>query len=84
LVKIELVKYNKQGEFIVMNYRINSEFQAPFRIFPYIDEVSNYKLELELRIRATYPKDVNASYLIAKIPVPKTNSSIHPELMKVD
>lgn len=66
-----------------MNYRINSEFPAPFRIFPYIDEVSNYKLELELRIRACYPKQINASYLIAKIPVPKTNSNIKPELAKV-
>jgi len=66
-----------------MNYRINSEFPAPFRIFPYIDEVSNYKLELELRIRACYPKQINASYVIAKIPVPKTNSNIKPELSKV-
>lgn len=26
------------GEFLVMNYRINGEFPAPFRIYPYIDE----------------------------------------------
>jgi AP-4 complex subunit mu-1 len=26
------------GEFLVMNYRINGEFPAPFRIYPFIDE----------------------------------------------
>jgi len=28
------------GEFLVMNYRINGEFPAPFRIYPFIDELN--------------------------------------------
>lgn len=28
------------GEFLVMNYRINGEFSAPFRIYPFIEETS--------------------------------------------
>jgi AP-4 complex subunit mu-1 len=32
------------GEFLVMNYRINGEFPAPFRIYPFIDESSPFKL----------------------------------------
>ena len=32
------------GEFLVMNYRINWDYQTPFRIYPFIDEVSQYKL----------------------------------------
>lgn len=32
------------GEFLVMNYRINADYQTPFRIYPFIDELSNYKL----------------------------------------
>jgi len=32
------------GEFLVMNYRINGEYPAPFRFYPYIDELSQYKL----------------------------------------
>lgn len=66
-----------------MNYRINSEFQAPFRIFPYIDEINNYKLEMELRIRACFPKNVTCSYVFAKVPMPKSNSSVKVELVKV-
>ena len=28
------------GEFLVMNYRIKSDYQTPFRIYPFIDELS--------------------------------------------
>ena len=34
------------GEFAVMNYRVTSDFQAPFRVFPFIEELSSYKFEL--------------------------------------
>lgn len=44
------------GEFVAMNYRVTSDFQAPFRVFPFIEEVSNYKLELTLKIKACFPK----------------------------
>ena len=29
------------GEFVVMNYRMSSEFRSPFRIFPFLEEVSH-------------------------------------------
>jgi AP-4 complex subunit mu-1 len=32
------------GEFLVMNYRINGDYATPFRIYPFIDELSQYKL----------------------------------------
>ena len=32
------------GEFVCMNYRITGDFTAPFRIYPFIDELSNYKV----------------------------------------
>ena len=66
-----------------MNYRINSEYPAPFRIFPSVIEVSNYKLEFDLRIKASYPKEIGATYVHVKIPLPKDNSKIHYELPKV-
>jgi len=71
------------GEFIVMNYRVTSDFQAPFRVFPFIDEVSNYKLEMTLKIRACFPKESCASYVVLKFPVPKLTSNVHNELTKV-
>lgn len=71
------------GEFILMNYRITSDFQAPFRIFPFIDEVNSYKLEMTLKIRACFPKESTANYVILKFPMPKLTSSVHNELTKV-
>lgn len=32
------------GEFLVMNYRLNGDYQTPFSIFPNIEELSPYKL----------------------------------------
>jgi AP-4 complex subunit mu-1 len=45
------------GEFLVMNYRINGDYQTPFRIYPFIDEISQYKLQFTLKVRATFPAD---------------------------
>lgn len=70
------------GEFTVMNYRVTGDFTAPFRVFPFIDEVSPYKLELQLKIKACYPKEMNATYVIAKFSVPKSVSNVHNELEK--
>ena len=41
------------GEFLVMNYRINGDYQTPYRIYPFIDEISPYKLQFTLKIKAT-------------------------------
>jgi len=70
------------GEFTVMNYRVTSDFQAPFRIFPFIDEISNYKVELVLKVRACFPKETYASHAILKFPVPKLTANVHNELAK--
>lgn len=32
------------GEFVVMNYRVTSEFRPPFRVFPLVEELSPYKV----------------------------------------
>lgn len=66
-----------------MGYRTNSDYQAPFRLFPYIDEINNYKIVLDLKIKACFPKDIGASYITVKIPMPKNISIVTPELQKV-
>eukprot|EP01016_Furgasonia_blochmanni_P041689 TRINITY_DN5449_c0_g1_i3.p1 TRINITY_DN5449_c0_g1~~TRINITY_DN5449_c0_g1_i3.p1 ORF type:complete len:360 (-),score=147.39 TRINITY_DN5449_c0_g1_i3:79-1158(-) len=70
------------GEFTVMNYRVTNDFQEPFRLFPFIDEVSTYKLELLLKVRACYPKETYASHAILKFNVPKLTSSVYNEVAK--
>jgi len=66
-----------------MNYRITGNFEAPFRLFAYIDEPSNYKLELVLRIKAIFPKENGGNNVTVKFAVPRQISTVYPELAKV-
>lgn len=70
------------GEFLVMNYRINGEFQTPFRIYTFIDEVNSFQLQMTLKIRATFPADHYAKNVEVKFPVPKSTSSVSFEMAK--
>ena len=72
------------GEFVVMNYRITSEFRAPFRIFPTLEEQSPYKLELVLRVRADMPEKVHGANVVVRFPVPKTATTVIPEIGGAD
>jgi AP-4 complex subunit mu-1 len=64
------------GEFTVMNYRITGEFRAPFRIFPFFELVSPYKVELIIKIRADIPETNYGGNVVVFIPVPKSTSSV--------
>lgn len=65
-----------------MNYRITTEFSTPFRVYPIIDEISPYKLELNLKIKATFPKENIASFVVIKFNVPNLTSTVTNELEK--
>lgn len=39
-----------EGEFIVMNYRITSDFSAPFKIYPFFETESPYKVVLKINV----------------------------------
>ena len=67
----------------MMNYRVAGEISAPFRLFPIIEETSPYKLELNLKIKACFPKQTLASFVILKFTIPPSASSCHNELEKV-
>jgi len=53
-----------------LNYRINGDFNAPFRVFPFVEEISSSKVDVTVKIKACFEKDIYASYLKVKIPVP--------------
>lgn len=63
-----------------MNYRITKEFMYPFRIYPYLTEINNYKIELLIKIKSTYGKDINASKFKVSFTVPESVSSVKSEL----
>ena len=59
------------GEFLVMNYRINGEYPAPFRIYPLIEEINNYRLGVTIKVRANFPTQHFATQVVVRFPVPK-------------
>jgi len=72
------------GEFVLMNYRITgSEFRAPFRLFPFFELVSPYKIELIVKIRAEIPDHNYGGNILATIPMPKNTSSVVCEVAGV-
>eukprot|EP00826_Nyctotherus_ovalis_P058381 TRINITY_DN8017_c0_g7_i2.p1 TRINITY_DN8017_c0_g7~~TRINITY_DN8017_c0_g7_i2.p1 ORF type:complete len:134 (+),score=37.67 TRINITY_DN8017_c0_g7_i2:482-883(+) len=71
------------GEFVVMNYRINGEFSPPFRIYPIVEEASNYKLQLRIRIKASFPQEQHAYQTLVKFAVPRQTGGVSLELGKV-
>ncbi len=68
------------GEFVVMNYRITSEFRAPFRVFPVLEETSPYKVELVLKVRADIPEANYGANVVIRFPTPRTAATVTPEL----
>jgi AP-4 complex subunit mu-1 len=68
------------GEFVVMNYRVTSEFRPPFRILPTLEEQSQYKVELVLRVRADIPEKNHGSNVVIRFQVPKTATTVIPEI----
>jgi AP-4 complex subunit mu-1 len=39
-----------EGEFIVMNYRITTDFNAPFKVFAFFENETPYKLVLTVKV----------------------------------
>ena len=69
------------GEFTLMNYRINAEFSPPFRIYSNIEE-SAYKLELKLKVQANFPDKFFAGNVVIKFNVPKLTQNVYFETGK--
>lgn len=68
------------GEFSVLNYRISGEFRQPFRIFPFFELSSPFKVELILKIRADIPEQNYGGNVLVTLPVPKSARTVNPEL----
>jgi len=64
------------GEFVVMNYRITGDFRTPFRIFPFFELVSPYKVELIVKVRADIPETNYGGNVVISFPVAKSTSSV--------
>ena len=70
-----------EGEFILMNYRINNEFAPPLRIYTIIEE-SDYKLELRIKLAANFGNNIKAGNITIAFNSPKETQSVYFNLPK--
>jgi len=64
-----------EGEFVVLNYRISAEFRCPFRIFPAIEEESEYVLNVSVVVRADMPETNHGTNVVVRVPVPRATAA---------
>jgi AP-4 complex subunit mu-1 len=67
------------GEFVVMNYRVTTEYTMPFRILPTITPLGTYKLELLVKIRSDFPLSNSAAGVFVRVPTPRSTTSVTVE-----
>ena len=65
-----------EGEFILMNYRINNEFAPPFRLYTIVEE-SDYKLELRIKLMANFSSNTKAGNIKMTFNAPKETQSVY-------
>lgn len=72
-----------EGEFILMNYKINSDFTPPFKFVTIVEE-SSFKLMLRIKLIANYTDKVFAVNVVIKIVLPKKTQSVYFKFNKND
>lgn len=69
------------GEFTALNYRITGEFRVPFRIFPAVEEITPYRLDFVIMVRAEIPEANHGANVSIRIPMPRAAVNANCELM---
>lgn len=82
---VKLPKFDKErsitfippdGQFELMSYRITQNINLPFKIMPHYSEIGSNKLEIRIKIKSIYDKNLNANNVVVKIPSPKSTASV--------
>ena len=71
-----------EGEFVVMNYRVSGDFHAPFRVFPFVEDMSKDRIELVVKVRADMDAKSYGSNVVVRFPVPRTTGTVSTMLDK--
>eukprot|EP00917_Polyrhabdina_sp_WS-2016_P030013 GHVP01063941.1.p1 GENE.GHVP01063941.1~~GHVP01063941.1.p1 ORF type:complete len:416 (-),score=52.18 GHVP01063941.1:718-1965(-) len=65
------------GTFDLMNYRVSENIQLPFRLLPSVQERARTKIDVSVKIRATFGKGRWAKAVVIRIPCPKITSKVN-------
>lgn len=69
-----------EGEFTVMNYRSTHSFYPPILIQPSVEQVSEYKLDIVLKVTTTFAPELKCDELLISFRTPAITSSCKCEL----
>ncbi|CRG96243.1 AP-4 complex subunit mu, putative [Plasmodium gallinaceum] len=72
--------YQPDGECVLMNYRINNNFKAPFKIFANIIYNQNHTVELNIRIRLDIPSQYTCTNVFVNCNLCKHITNVHINL----
>jgi AP-2 complex subunit mu-1 len=59
------------GIFELMTYRVTENINLPFKIMPIVQEYGNTKIEISLKIKSMFDRNLFATNIVIKIPVPR-------------
>jgi AP-2 complex subunit mu-1 len=59
-----------------MTYRITQNINLPFKIMPVFNEVGVNKLDIRVKVKSIFDKNLNANNVVIKVPCPKTTASV--------
>ncbi|CAG8503098.1 487_t:CDS:2 [Paraglomus brasilianum] len=77
----KLIIYPQEGEFIAMNYILNTDVRLPFRIFPSITLLSPpNQMHVVVRIRCDIPRDRSSNTVTVTTPIPRSTRSVSFDL----
>lgn len=65
------------GSFELMTYRITENITLPFKLLPVVQERGRNKLECSLKIKSMYDRNIFATNVVIKVPVPKNTAKVH-------
>ena len=60
--------------------RLTGEFSSPFRIFPFVEEMSPHRIELIVKVRADIPEQNYGANVRVVFPVPQTSGTVSTKL----
>ena len=69
-----------EGSFTAMNYRSTKAFLPPVTVTPIIDQPSEYKLDIVLKIATTFSPELRCGDMYISFRTPRTTSSCRCEL----
>ncbi len=63
------------GEFELMRYRCGDGVALPFRVLPTVTETGRTRVEVSVRVKATFDARLAAANVVLAVPVPPTTAS---------